>query len=45
MGHIARIAVGIPLLGASLALGSAGVASATPSVVGMTYDKAVEGCP
>jgi hypothetical protein len=40
MGQIVRIAVAIPLLGASLALGSAGVASATPSVVGMTYDKA-----
>lgn len=42
MGQIVRIAVAMPLLGASLALGSAGAASATPSVVGMTYDKAQE---
>jgi hypothetical protein len=42
MGHVVRIAVAIPLLGASLALGSAGAANATPSVVGMTYDKAQE---
>jgi hypothetical protein len=40
MGHFVRIAIAMPLLGASLALGSAGVASAAPSVVGMTYDKA-----
>jgi beta-lactam-binding protein with PASTA domain len=40
MRQIVRNAVAIPLLGASLALASAGVASATPSVVGMTYDKA-----
>jgi hypothetical protein len=40
MGQIVRIVVAIPLLGASLALASAGVASAAPSVVGMTYDKA-----
>jgi beta-lactam-binding protein with PASTA domain len=42
MGQIVRVAVAIPLLGASLALASAGVASAAPSVVGMTYDKAKE---
>ena len=55
MGQIVGIAVAVPLLGASQALGSAGMASATPSVVGMTYDKAreaasnagisAEGCP
>jgi len=39
--HLFRDAVAIPLLGASLALASAGAASAAPpSVVGMTYDKA-----
>jgi hypothetical protein len=40
MGRIVRVAVAIPLLGASVVLASAGVASAAPSVVGMTYDKA-----
>jgi hypothetical protein len=40
MGQVLRGAVAIPLLGVSLALASAGVASAAPSVVGMTYDKA-----
>lgn len=40
MGQVLCGAVAIPLLGVSLALASAGVASAAPSVVGMTYDKA-----
>lgn len=39
--HAFRAAVAIPLLGVSLALVSAGAASAAPpSVVGMTYEKA-----
>jgi hypothetical protein len=40
MGQIVRIAVAISLFGVSLALASVGVASAVPTVVGMTYDKA-----
>ena len=42
MEQTVRIAVAIPLLGAALALAGAGVAGATPSVVGMTYNKAKE---